>query len=96
MGAGHSFIFPSMVDLAAERLPLEHRGTGTSLILGAGDLGMLIGYAALGEMIVTFGFDVSLNILAGTVLLSAVVFGVARRKDVYGRRIEAAPNSARP
>ena len=94
MGAGHSFIFPSMVDLAAERLPREHRGTGTALILGAGDLGMLIGYVALGEMIATFGFDLSLKVLAGTVLCSAAVFGVARRADILPRRHSTARSGA--
>ena len=96
MGAGHSFIFPSMVDLAAERLPREHRGTGTALILGAGDLGMLIGYVALGEMIATFGFDLSLKVLAGTVLCSAAVFGVARRADILPRRHSTAQSGASP
>lgn len=83
MGAGHCFIFPSMVDLGADRLPPEDRGTGTALILGAGDIGMLIGYGVLGELIDTVGFDGMLKILAGTVLVSAVLFAVARRRDVF-------------
>ncbi len=33
LGAGHCFIFPSMVDLCAGRFPPAYRGTGTSLIL---------------------------------------------------------------
>ena len=32
MGAGHCFIFPSMVDLAAAHFPPQHRGAGTSLL----------------------------------------------------------------
>ncbi len=74
MGAGHCFIFPSMVDLAAGRFPAEHRGTGTSLILGAGDVGMLIGFATLGELIDAFGFDAALLTLAGLMLVSAGAF----------------------
>ncbi len=85
MGAGHSFIFPSMVDLAAETLPFEYRGTGTALILGAGDLGMLIGYVALGEVIDSFGFDAALITLSATVLTGAAVFGLVRRDAVLRR-----------
>ena len=89
MGAGHSFIFPSMVDLAAEGLPFDYRGTGTALILGAGDLGMLIGYVALGELIDAFGFDLALTTLAVTVLSGAMVFGLARRDALLFRRRSA-------
>ncbi|MCH8965792.1 MAG: MFS transporter [Planctomycetes bacterium] len=78
MGAGHCFIFPSMVDLAAGRFPAEHRGTGTSLILGAGDVGMLIGFGALGELIDAFGFDAALLTLAGLMLVSAGAFSLRR------------------
>ena len=86
MGAGHCFIFPSMVDLAAERFPAEHRGTGTSLILGAGDLGMLIGFAALGEVIGAFGFDAALASLAAAVLLAASYCALCRREAVFSRK----------
>lgn len=85
MGAGHCFVFPSMVDLAAERLPFQFRGTGTALILAAGDLGMLIGFVALGELIDSLGFDVALAALAGTVLLGAAVFSFARRDALVSR-----------
>jgi len=79
MGAGHSLIFPSMVDLAAGSLPASHRGTGTALILGSGDLGFLIGFATLGEVIDRFGFDVALSGLAGALLLSGILFGITCR-----------------
>ncbi len=85
MGAGHCFIVPSMVDLAAERLPAQQRGTGTALILGAGDLGMLIGFVALGELIDRSGFDVALAVLAAIVLVGAGVFAYARRAVVFSR-----------
>ncbi|MHC4093069.1 MAG: MFS transporter, partial [Planctomycetota bacterium] len=86
MGAGHCFIFPSMVDLAAERLPPEHRGTGTSLILGAGDLGLLTGLIVLGNVINRLGFDVALYALATTVLATAVLFAFTRLDDVLRRQ----------
>jgi MFS family permease len=86
MGAGHCFVFPSMVDLAAERLPPENRGTGTSLILGAGDCGVLTGFVVLGEVIDRFGFDTALWTLVGVILVAVLVFGFSRRHAVLGRR----------
>jgi MFS family permease len=81
MGAGHSFVFPSMVDLAAARFPLRHRGLGTSCILGAGDVGMLVGFAGLGELFQRFGYTATLIGLAVLVACIAVVFAFwARRR----------------
>ena len=48
--------------------------------MGAGDLGMLIGFAALGELIEAFGFDVALLALASAVLATAVLFAVSARR----------------
>ncbi|HUU85534.1 MAG TPA: MFS transporter [Phycisphaerae bacterium] len=90
MGAGHCFVFPSMVDLAAERLPADRRGTGTSLILAAGDLGMLTGFVGLGEVIDRLGYDAALWALVAAVLTAAIVFGVSRRDAVLGRTRRAA------
>ena len=78
MGAGHAFVFPSMVDIAAGSLPPDYRGTGTALILGAGDLGLLIGFACMGEAIEAKGYDVTIVALAGTTLLAAAVFAASR------------------
>lgn len=91
MGAGHCFIFPSMVDLAAERLPPEHRGTGTSLILGAGDLGLLTGLIVLGKVIDNLGFDAALYALATIVLATAVLFAFSRRELFFRRRGSQSP-----
>lgn len=85
MGTGHCFIFPSMVDLAAERLPTHQRGMGTSIILGAGDLGLLISYVLLGQVIDAYGFDAGLKLLSAVVLASAIVFAIARRKALIRR-----------
>lgn len=90
MGAGHCFVFPSMVDLAAERLPAAHRGIGTSLILGASDAGMLVGYASLGEIIDRVGFGTSLVALAGTVVAASGFVAVARRHAVGSGRARSA------
>lgn len=86
MGAGHCFIFPSMVDLAAERFPVTNRGTGTAVILGCGDVGMLIGFAALGTSIEMFEYQTTLRMLAGTMIVSAVLMAWSRRSVVFGRR----------
>lgn len=84
MGAGHCFVFPSMVDLSAESLPPQYRGTGTSLILAAGDLGMLIGFGVLGELIDWLGFDRAVAVQAAVVFLGAGVFAAARWRRLLG------------
>lgn len=91
MGAGHCFIFPSMVDLAAECFPGELRGTGTSLILAAGDVGMLIGFVALGELIDARGFNAGLAALALVIVIGTAFFAVARRDAVFRRKVSAKP-----
>lgn len=85
MGAGHCFIWPSMVDLAAGRLPPDRRGIGTSLILGAGDFGMLIGFGALGELFSTWGFALALGSLGLAVLTAALLYALSRSKTVAAR-----------
>lgn len=91
MGAGHCFIFPSMVDLAAEKMPPERRGMGTSIILGAGDLGLLLGYVTLGSLFGAYGFDTGLKLLASFVLGSTVIFAITRRRHLLpgGRSLES-------
>lgn len=79
MGAGHCFVFPSMIDLCASSLPNEHRGTGTALILASSDVGMLIGFVALGELIDAAGFDRALQVLSGGVLGIAALLAVRKR-----------------
>lgn len=93
MGAGHCFIFPSMVDLAAECFPVTNRGTGTAVILGCGDVGMLIGFAALGTSIEMFEYQTTLRMLAGTMVLSALLMMWSRRSVVFGHRTAAQASS---
>jgi len=87
MGAGHCFVFPSMIDLAAGRLPHEYRGVGTSLILGAGDLGNVVGFFVMGETISRFGFDICLAALAFTILVGAAFFAYCRRHAVFRKAV---------
>ncbi|MCH7872027.1 MAG: MFS transporter [Planctomycetes bacterium] len=88
IGAGHCFVFPSLVDLAASRLPDTHRGMGTSIIFGAGDLGMLTGFWLLGELIDNFGFNVAIVALSSGVLASALLFALTRSPVSLGTPAE--------
>ena len=87
MGAGHCFVFPSMIDLCASSLPHEHRGTGTALILAASDIGMLVGFVTMGELIKAAGFDLTLQCLAAGVLAAACLFACSRRSAIFTRRV---------
>ncbi len=59
MGAGHSFVFPSMVDLVATAMPVRHRGLGTSVALAAMDVGFCAGGIVWGQLIDWKGFTVT-------------------------------------
>ena len=64
MGAGHALTFPSMVDLVAQAMPIEHRGVGTSLALGAMDVGFLLASITWGQLIAWQGFSVTFTVAA--------------------------------
>jgi MFS family permease len=80
MGAGHSFTFPSMIDLVAETMPIEHRGFGTSLALGSMDVGFLLGGVAWGNLIDRGGFVTTFVSAAGVALGTAGWFAWSRRR----------------
>jgi MFS family permease len=80
MGTGHCFIFPSMVDLAAGWFPLRHRGTGTTLILGAVDTGLLTGYALFGPLFEAVGYRRGIECVAAIVVLTIVAVIADGRK----------------
>jgi len=86
MGIGHCFVFPSMVDLAASQFPESQRGTGTSVIMGAGDIGMLLGFFVLGELIDGFGYGAAFAVLAGVVLLAGGVLAVSNRPALHSHK----------
>ncbi|MCH7526469.1 MAG: MFS transporter, partial [Planctomycetes bacterium] len=85
LGVGHTFIFPSMVDLAANALPEEHRGVGTSLVLGAGDIGFLLGSIAWGHLIEFGSYETTF--ITGSLLAftSAAVYFWTQRKKIFER-----------
>lgn len=52
-GFGHALLFPSVVSIGSGAFPREHRGTGTSLILGFTELGVAVSAPVLGWVIDT-------------------------------------------
>jgi MFS family permease len=92
LGTGHCFVFPSMVDLAADRFPAGNRGTATALVLGAGDLGMLIGYLALGMIIENGGFGIAIWTIVGVVAVATVCFVSTKWMAIAGRRSSRTPS----
>jgi len=89
MGAGHAFVFPSMVDLAADALPTEHRGMGTSIVLGAGDVGILFGGIAWGQLIERAGWE-------PTFILIAVLMWFAAGLYTWRHRAAAVSPAGKP
>ena len=51
VGFGHALLFPAVVSLGTETFPLKYRGTGSTLILGFFDLGMLACAPVLGGIV---------------------------------------------
>lgn len=78
---GHALVFPSMVDLTAQSFPPERRGVGTSVALGAGDFGFILGGVAWGQLIEARGFATVFVIGAGITWLTALLY-------VWRRRVE--------
>ena len=95
MGCGHAFVFPSMVDLAAEAMPPQHRGVGTSIALGAGDAGMLAGGIAWGELIEWRGWTPTFIAVAAAMWLVAALYAWVKRGVVFGRMRDSAPSPSR-
>lgn len=54
-GVGHAIVYPTVVSLGATRFPEEYRGLGTSLMLAASDLGMIIGAPLASGLLVIAG-----------------------------------------
>jgi MFS family permease len=94
-GFGHALLFPAVVSMGSGKFPVQYRGTGTTLVLGCMDSGMILAAPILGRII-----DSGRNLASGTESLvgfvtmfqvsSAFVFGSllfyactgARRPDV--------------
>lgn len=50
-GFGHSLLFPAVVSLGAGRFPVHYRGSGTTLVLGFQELGIILSAPVLGAII---------------------------------------------
>ncbi len=68
-GLGHALLFPVVISIGSGSFPREFRGTGTTLILGFTEIGIIIAAPLLGTLIDLFGFHV-MFMTAGAVTLS--------------------------
>ncbi len=85
MGSGHCFIYPSLIDLGAAKLPPAQRGLGTSIILGSMDLGFLTGFICWGQLITHMGFAFTFEVVTGWMLLVAAVYAWQERRAILAR-----------
>ena len=85
LGSGHCFIYPSLIDLGAAKLPAAQRGLGTGIIMAATDVGALVGYIGLGQLIARMGFVVTLEVLAGWLAIVATTYSWRERAVVFSR-----------
>lgn len=86
-GAGHSLTYPSMVDLVAGSMPPQWRGVGTTLALGAMDLGFMTAGITWGHTIDRYGYS-------ATFLAAALLSGLAGALMALGWAGGAGPRSA--
>jgi MFS family permease len=91
-GFGHALLFPAVISLGSGKFPVQYRGTGTTLILGFMDLGMIIGAPVLGRIIdqghktwgsAQAGFDGMFYTASGFVMTTILVYALtgARQPD---------------
>jgi len=83
-GFGHALLFPSVISLGAGRFPPEYRGTGTTIILGFTELGVVLSAPVLGAIIDRFGF-VPMFATAGATCLA---IGITYAATAQRRRVE--------
>lgn len=72
-GMGHALLFPAVVSLGAGAFPREYRGTGTTIVLGFTEVGVMLASPILGWTIDRFGFPTMFWL---TSILPAVIAGV--------------------
>jgi len=84
-GVGHCFSYPFLVDLAAERMPPQHRGLATSVVLGAIDLGFFLAFVIEGALIVHYGFSVTLMVVAAAATAGVTYFAWTQRAFLLHR-----------
>jgi MFS family permease len=91
-GFGHALLFPAVISLGSGKFPVQYRGTGTTLILGFMDLGMIVGAPVLGRIIdqghktwgsAQAGFDGMFYTASGFVIATILIYAFtgARQPD---------------
>ena len=78
-GIGHAFIFPSLVAHAVD-LAGASRGPALGLLMGTGDLGMVLGPTIMGILLRLTNFTTMFLCVALTALISFVYFFLSIRK----------------
>lgn len=84
-GAAHALLFPSVVAGCSQSFPDRHRGLGTTLVLGAFDLGNLIGMPLAGSLVYVAdragmaGYPVLFVSLAVLLVAASGYYGHAQR-----------------
>lgn len=73
-GMGHALLFPAVVSLGAGAFPREYRGTGTTIVLGFTEVGVMLASPVLGWTIDRFGFSAMFSVASVLPLLIAVVY----------------------
>lgn len=77
LGFGHAMLFPCVISLGAGAFPEQYRGTGTTITLGAVDVGTILTAPAIGWLIDTYGFQVMFVVVGATFAASSVFYAVA-------------------
>lgn len=90
-GFGHALLFPCVVSLGAGAFPEQYRGTGTTIVLAAIDVGVILTAPVLGWIIDTYGFrpmlhTVCLTLAAASGLYAALTWRIADTDSAPARR----------
>jgi len=86
-GVAHALLFPSVVAAGTRRFPAEHRGLGTTMMLGTWDAGQLVGAPLVGGLLRAShwaglpAYPSTFIAVAGLLGLSTVVFAVVHARQ---------------
>jgi len=86
-GFAHAILFPSVVAAGSRAFPQQHRGLGTTLMLGTWDAGQLIGAPVAGAIIHCSGwfglpaYPTLFVVMAGLLGSIGIAFAMIGRRD---------------
>jgi len=89
-GVGHALLFPIVVSVGAGAFPQQYRGTGTTLILGFTEVGIIIAAPILGSLIDLWGFSV-MFVSTGFVVLTTGLFYFLTSSDEVASAYDLSP-----